>query len=99
MHIILLYFNICNIVAVNNRTQSFTLSGNTANAIQAMVGSVGTANNCPADYVIIPCASNVGRVSTVGPPCVDRLCGGTFGAEVSLIPATVMSKLIALQKR
>ncbi|GLV46660.1 uncharacterized protein CBL_11497 [Carabus blaptoides fortunei] len=75
---------------VNNRSQSFTLSGNSALAVQAMVGSQG-ANSCPSDYIIIPCASNVGRAVNAVPACQDRLCGGTFGAEVSLNPATVQS--------
>lgn len=78
-------------VLVNNRSQSFTLSGNSALAVQAMVGSQG-ANSCPLDYIIIPCASNVGRAINAVPACQDRLCGGTFSAEVSLNPATVQSK-------
>lgn len=58
-----------------------------------MVGSTGPTNYCPSDYIIIPCASNVGRQQAAGSPiCVDRMCGGTLAADISLIPATIMSK-------
>ena len=81
---------------VNNRTHSFTLSGNTLgqNPVTSMVGGVGP-NACNADWLIIPCASNVGRVNTgTASTCVDRICGGTFNSEVSVTPATVYSKYL-----
>ncbi|KAK3923525.1 Septin CDC11, partial [Frankliniella fusca] len=75
----------------NNRTHSFTLSGQTQgqNPITAMQGSMA----CSADWLVIPCVNNVGRVSN-GPAsstCVDRLCGGTLSAEVGTTPTTVFS--------
>ncbi|KAL1117066.1 hypothetical protein AAG570_004394 [Ranatra chinensis] len=74
----------------NNRSHAFSLSGNTAsqNEVTSMVGP----NACTGDWVIIPCASNVGRVLGPGaPPCVDRICGGTFNSEVSTSETTVYS--------
>ncbi|XP_063911375.1 uncharacterized protein LOC135128394 [Zophobas morio] len=75
----------------HNRSQSFTLSGNSNNAVQAMVGSTGSSNFCQADYLIIPMATNVGR-SITGPSAnVDRICGGVLSADVTLQPTTVRS--------
>ncbi|KAF5273277.1 hypothetical protein FQR65_LT04699 [Abscondita terminalis] len=73
---------------VNNRTQSFTLSGNSNTAVVAMVGSTGTTNFCQADFLIIPMAMNVGRPPSAPMVTVDRICGGTFSAEVNIVPAT-----------
>lgn len=57
-----------------------------------MVGGSGS-NACNADWLIIPCASNVGRVNAgTAAACVDRLCGGTFNTEVSVTPATIYSE-------
>ncbi|XP_019868812.2 uncharacterized protein LOC109597535 [Aethina tumida] len=78
---------------VHNRTQSFTLSGNTNNPIQAMVGSTGSANFCQADYLIIPMAMNVGRPVTGVSANVDRICGGTLSADVSLNPTPIRSNV------
>lgn len=77
---------------VNNRSHSFTLSGNSLgqNALTSMVGSTGP-QSCNMDWLIIPCASNVGRVNNGQSQCVDRICGGTFNSEVSTIPSTVYS--------
>ncbi|KAF2898844.1 hypothetical protein ILUMI_07331, partial [Ignelater luminosus] len=77
----------------NNRTQSFTLSGNTNNAVQAMVGSVGNANFCQADFLVIPMAMNVGRPVTGPSSTVDRICGGTLAADVTLNPTTIRSNV------
>ncbi|KAF5288249.1 hypothetical protein FQA39_LY04017 [Lamprigera yunnana] len=74
---------------VNTRSQSFTLTGNSSMAIPAMVGSTGTANFCQNDYLIIPMASNAGRPATMPTMTVDRICGGTFNAEVNIAPSTV----------
>ena len=78
-------------LSVNNRTHAFTLSGNTQgqNAVSSGVGTVGP-NACNDDWLIIPCATNVGR--TENPMCADRICGGTLNTEVSITPATVISK-------
>ncbi|XP_066147836.1 uncharacterized protein [Euwallacea fornicatus] len=77
---------------VNPRNQSFTLSGNSNLLVSSMVGSTGTANFCPNDYLIIPKAINVNRVGFGSrPQSVDRICGGVFNAEISQIPATVLS--------
>jgi len=54
------------------------------------------SQQCSADYLIIPCVNNVGRVSA-GPAtstCVDRLCGGTLSAEISTMPSTVYSEFL-----
>lgn len=88
---ILLY---CVLFSVHNRTQSFTLSGNTNNPIQAMVGSTGSVNFCQADYLIIPMAMNVGRPVTGVSANVDRICGGTLSADVSLNPTPIRSKYL-----
>ncbi|GJQ70913.1 hypothetical protein Trydic_g830 [Trypoxylus dichotomus] len=79
--------------AVNERLQSFTLSGDTSNAVQAMVGSTGTGNFCQADYLIVPMASNVGRPATGPTLSVDRICGGTLSADVSMMPTTIRSSV------
>ncbi|KAK4877277.1 hypothetical protein RN001_009783 [Aquatica leii] len=78
---------------VNNRTQSFTLSGNSNNAVVAMVGSTGSANFCQADFLVIPMAMNIGRPPAAPMTTVDRICGGTFSAEVNIMPATVRSNV------
>ena len=78
--------------AVNNRTHSFTISGNTQG--QTPLNSMTGSQQCNADWLIIPCMNNVGRVSQ-GPAsstCVDRICGGTLSAEVGTTPSTVYSK-------
>ncbi|XP_017786149.1 PREDICTED: uncharacterized protein LOC108569195 [Nicrophorus vespilloides] len=79
---------------VNNRSQSFTLSGNTGNnnQVPAMVGSTGTGNFCQNDYLIIPMASNVGRPVLGQITSVDRICGGTLSADVTLNETPVRSK-------
>lgn len=78
--------------SVNNRSQSFTLSGNSNNAVQSMVGSTGNANFCQGDYLIIPMATNVGRMITGPSLNVDRLCGGVLSADITLQSTTVRSK-------
>lgn len=81
-----------NIFSVDGRNQSFTLSGNSNNAVQAMVGSTGTANFCQADYLIIPMAMNIGRTTTGIPSSVDRICGGVLSADITLQPTSIRSK-------
>ncbi|ERL86760.1 uncharacterized protein LOC109544925 isoform X2 [Dendroctonus ponderosae] len=76
---------------VNTRYQSFTLSGNSNQAVPSMVGSTGNTNFCPNDYLIIPMATNVDRVVQSRSPTVDRICGGTFSADVTQTPTTVLS--------
>ncbi|XP_034232015.1 uncharacterized protein LOC117639989 [Thrips palmi] len=76
---------------INNRTHSFTLSGNTQG--QTPLSSMTGSAQCNADWLVIPCVNNVGRVS-MGPAtstCVDRLCGGTLSAEIGTTPSTVFS--------
>ncbi|KAJ8982677.1 hypothetical protein NQ317_017667 [Molorchus minor] len=75
--------------AENNRSQSFTLSGNSNNRVAAMIGSTGSSNFCQADYLIIPMATNVGRPVTGPLSSVDRICGGVLSADVTLTPTTV----------
>jgi hypothetical protein len=81
------------VFAVNNRSRSFSLSGQTTgqNQVTSMVGSVGP-NSCNGDWLIIPCAANAGRAPSIEPTCTDRICGGTFNSEVSTVAATVFSK-------
>ncbi|KAJ8935636.1 hypothetical protein NQ318_015613, partial [Aromia moschata] len=79
------------LIQANNRSQSFTLSGNSNNRVQAMVGSTGGSNFCQADYLIIPMATNVGRPSTGPSISVDRICGGVLSADVTFTPTTVRS--------
>lgn len=78
--------------SAHNRSQSFTLSGNSNNAVQAMVGSTGSSNFCQNDYLIIPMATNVGRPVTGNSANVDRICGGVLSADVTLISTPVRSK-------
>ena len=82
---------------VNNRSHSFTLTGNTLgqNSVASSVGSVG-GNACNMDWLIIPCASNVGKLSGGQSTCVDRLCGGTLNSDVSTIPATIYSTYVCV---
>lgn len=58
-----------------------------------MVGSTGNANFCQGDYVVIPMATNVGRMITGPSLNVDRLCGGVLSADITLQSTTVRSKL------
>ena len=60
------------------------------NQVAAIIGSDGP-QPCDSDWLIIPCASNVGTIRDGPYPCVDRICGGTFNSEVSLTPATLLS--------
>ncbi|KAJ4449819.1 hypothetical protein ANN_01225 [Periplaneta americana] len=77
-------------IAVNNRTHAFTMSGNTQgqSAVSSSTGTLGP-NSCNADWIIIPCATNVGRTGL--PACIDRICGGTFNTEISTTPSTIIS--------
>lgn len=59
------------------RNNAFTLTGNTqGNQIASMTGAA-----CQTDWLMIPCASNLGRLPTAMTTCVDRICGGTFNAD------------------
>lgn len=76
----------------NNRSRSFTLSGNSNFGVNAMVGS-GTQNipnSCPNDYIMIGCARVADRQPFTN-QCEDRICGGTFNAEISSTERTVSS--------
>lgn len=84
----MLFFNL-----ENERSQSFTLSGNSNNNVMAMVGSgtQGQPNSCPNDWLLIGCMKVADRVPSSG-TCEDRVCGGTFNAEVSSVQRTVTCK-------
>lgn len=56
-----------------------------------MVGSTGTGNFCQADYIIIPMVTNVGRPPTGPFTTVDRICGGTLAADMTLNSTPVRS--------
>ena len=76
----------------NNKSHAFSLSGltNGPTPVTSMVGGIGPSS-CINDWVIIPCAMNVGRLPTSPPACVDRIRGRTFKSEVSTTEATVYS--------
>lgn len=77
----------------SNRSRSFTLSGNSNVAVNAMVGggTQGTPNSCINDWLLIGCARVADRLPQSN-TCEDRICGGTFNAEVSSMSKTVTSK-------
>lgn len=75
---------------VNNRSHAFTLTGNTLGQ-NSVPSAVGSSNACNTDWLIIPCASNVGKVNNGQSTCVDRICGGTLNTDISTIPATIYS--------
>ncbi|CAB3226227.1 unnamed protein product [Arctia plantaginis] len=78
---------------INNRSRAFTLSGNSNNAVNAMIGSGAGPNNCANDWLLVPCATNVGRLQPAQALCTDRICGGTFSADLSMQSATVLSTI------
>ncbi|CAO1362359.1 unnamed protein product [Diamesa serratosioi] len=80
--------------AGTNRSRSFTLSGNSNSAVMAMIGggTQGQPNSCSADWLMIPCARVSDRVP-VAMSCEDKICGGTFNAEVSSVERTVSSNV------
>lgn len=75
-----------------NRSRTFTLSGNSNMAVQAMVGggTQGAPNSCMHDWLLIPCAKVADRMPTAS-TCEDKICGGVFNAEVSSVERTVVS--------
>lgn len=76
-----------------NRSRSFTLSGNSNMVVNAMVGggAQGAPNACVNDWLMIGCARVADRLPQSN-TCEDRICGGTFNAEVSAVEKTVTSK-------
>lgn len=82
---------IIDLISDNNRSRSFTLSGNSNMQVSAMVGSGQTPNSCINDWLLIGCARVADKIplQTI---CEDRICGGTFSAEIGLIEKTVTSK-------
>lgn len=77
-----------------NRSQSFTLSGNSNLIVPAMIsgGTQGQPNSCQADWLMIPCAKVADRMP-VPTACEDKICGGTFNAEISSIERTISSNI------
>ncbi|XP_066598600.1 uncharacterized protein [Prorops nasuta] len=69
---------------ITMRSSAFTLSGNTQN--NQIASMTGTA--CQTDWLTVPCATNLGRITTSVPMCVDRICGGAFNAENQNINAS-----------
>ena len=61
-----------------------------------MIGSGAGPNNCANDWLLLPCAANVGRIQPAQALCTDRICGGTFSAELSMQAATVLSTIILI---
>ncbi|CAG9138310.1 unnamed protein product, partial [Plutella xylostella] len=75
---------------VNNRSKAFTLSGNSNNPVNSMIGSGPGPNNCANDWLLIPCAANFGRLPPAQALCTDRICGGTFSADLSMQASAVI---------
>lgn len=78
---------------VNNRSRSFTLSGNSNTPVMSMVGggSSSSPNACNNDWILIGCARVADKMSPNG-MCEDRICGGIFNAEINTMERTVISK-------
>ncbi|XP_011179810.1 uncharacterized protein LOC105210499 [Zeugodacus cucurbitae] len=78
----------------NNRSRSFTISGNSNNPTGSMVGggTQVTQNTCINDWLLIGCMRSVDRIPPLA-ACEDRVCGGTFSAEVGTIQRTVQSSV------
>ncbi|XP_055373573.1 uncharacterized protein LOC129606949 [Condylostylus longicornis] len=78
----------------NNRSRSFTISGNSNQPVSSMVGSgtTGQPNSCPNDWLLIGCIKVADRVPQIS-ACEDRVCGGTFNAEISTMPRTVQTSV------
>ncbi|XP_314314.2 uncharacterized protein LOC1275085 [Anopheles gambiae] len=77
-----------------NRSRTFTLSGNSNSVVQAMVGggTQGSPNSCTNDWLMVPCAKIADRLPMAS-TCEDKICGGTFNAEVSSVERTVVSTI------
>lgn len=56
-------------------------------------GTQGTPNSCINDWLLIGCARVADRLPQPA-ACEDRICGGTFNAEVSATEKTVTSELL-----
>ncbi|KAK5642457.1 hypothetical protein RI129_008624 [Pyrocoelia pectoralis] len=73
---------------VNNRSQSFTLVGNSNNVVQAMTST------CQADFIVIPMTMNVGRPPGTTAVTADRFCGGTLNTEANaMVSSTIRSNV------
>jgi len=77
-----------------NQTTVFSLSGNSNQIVPALIGggALGQPNSCPADWLMIPCAKVADR-QPISTTCEDKICGGTFNAEISSIQRTVFSTI------
>lgn len=53
-------------------------------------GTQGIPNSCVSDWLLIGCARVADRLPQSN-QCEDRICGGTFNAEVSSMDKTVTS--------
>ncbi|KNC33110.1 hypothetical protein FF38_04686 [Lucilia cuprina] len=78
----------------NNRSRSFTISGNTNNPVGTMVGggTQVTQNTCIQDWLLIGCMRSADRIPPLS-ACEDRVCGGTFSAEVGMVQKTVQTSV------
>lgn len=59
-----------------------------------MIGSGAGPNNCANDWLLVPCAANVGRLQPAQALCTDRICGGTFSADLSMQSSSVLSEYL-----
>lgn len=86
-------FQMNSLFAENNRSRSFTISGNSNNAVGSMVGSGTrvTENSCIQDWLLIGCMRSADRIPPLS-ACEDRVCGGTFNAEVGLTQKIIQCK-------
>lgn len=82
------------LLSANNRSRAFTISGNSNNPVNAMIGSGAGPNNCANDWLLVPCAANVGRLQPAQALCTDRICGGTFSADLSMQSSSVLSEYL-----
>ncbi|XP_030373202.1 uncharacterized protein LOC115623132 [Scaptodrosophila lebanonensis] len=81
----------------NNRSRSFTISGNSNNPVGTMVGGGGgsfasSPNACTNDWLMMGCIRSADRIPPL-PGCEDRVCGGTFSAEAGMLAKTVQSSV------
>lgn len=75
----------------NNSMRIISFNIKTALIEQVGGGTQGTPNSCTNDWLLIGCARVADRLPQSN-ACEDRICGGTFNAEVSSMEKTISSK-------
>lgn len=90
------YLSNLNLLSILNFVETFLISStmqgedplasNTSSAMPTTLPSphhtsMSGAEQCPSDWIGIPCATDTGReTQTDGSSCIDRICGGTFSS-------------------